>query len=131
MAETSSGPSDLTARLQQQAAHDRQQIEAVIQTELAQLSANSKAIVQREFHTIERDIQRGSHRLRAAALTAWTRPLVIGLLILLGISGGTGRVTWCCPWGRSTTRGRSTRTIGPGPCAGSLPCRFRASEGVL
>ena len=36
----------------------------------------------------------------------------------------TGRGTWCSP------RGRSTR-IGRGPCKGSLPCRFRASEGVV
>ena len=95
MAETSSGTSGLTARLQQQAAQERQQIEAVIQTELATLSANSKAIVQRELSTIERDIQRGSHRLRAAALSAWMRPVVIGLLILLGICGGSwGLLQW-------------------------------------
>ena len=36
----------------------------------------------------------------------------------------TGRGTWCFP------RGRSTR-IGRGPCKGSLPFRFRASEGVV
>ena len=72
MAETSSGTSDLTARLQQQAALDRQHIEAVIQTELAQLSANLKDIVQRALHTIERDTHRGSRRLSAAVLTART-----------------------------------------------------------
>ena len=95
MAETSSGTSGLTARLQQQAAQERHQIEAVIQIELATLSAHSKAIVQRELATIERDIQRGSQRLRTAALSAWTRPVVIGLLLLLGICGGSwGLLQW-------------------------------------
>ena len=36
----------------------------------------------------------------------------------------TGRGTCCCP------RGRSARS-GPGPCKGGLPCRCRASEGVV
>ena len=38
--------------------------------------------------------------------------------------GGRDDGTWCCPWGRWA------RT-GGGPCKGSLPCSFRASEGAV
>ncbi len=37
----------------------------------------------------------------------------------------TGGGTWCCPRGRWRSRS------GPGPCTGTLPSGFRASEGVV
>ena len=42
-----------------------------------------------------------------------------------GSTRRTGCGTWCCPAGRSRSRG------GRGPCTGSLPCGCRASEGVV
>ena len=55
---------------------------------LRQHGENLNRIVKREAHTIERNLER-------VLLTAWSRPIVIGLLIFLGIFVGSwGLMHW-------------------------------------
>ena len=61
--------------------------------QLDKLSENLKRIVNRELYTIENDTKIWSKRLSAAALKAWARPIVVGLLIFLGICGGSWGLT--------------------------------------
>ena len=84
---TSSG-SDLQARLQKRAELDREQIEEVVQSQLNELSKNLKNIINCELDTIENDTKIWIKRLRSAALKAWARPIMVGLLLFLGICGG-------------------------------------------
>ena len=88
-----SGVSDLQARLQKTAETERKEVEAIVQGELKKLSKNLNDIVWKEIYTIERDTKTWSRRLSAAALKAWTRPIVIGLLIFLGICVGSWGLT--------------------------------------
>ena len=88
-----SSVSGLQARLQKRAEPERQQIEAVVQSQLNELSENLKNIVKRELNTIENDTKISSKRLSAAALKAWARPIMVGLLLFLGICGGSWGLT--------------------------------------
>ena len=89
---TSSG-SDLQARLQKRAELDREQIEEVVQSQLNELSKNLKNIINCELDTIENDTKIWIKRLRSAALKAWARPIMVGLLLFLGICGGSWGLT--------------------------------------
>ena len=88
-----SGVSDLQARLQKTAETERQEVEAIVQGELKKLSKNLSNIVWKELYTIESDMKTWGRRLSAAALKAWARPIVIGLLIFLGICVGSWGLT--------------------------------------
>ena len=88
-----SGVSDLQARLQKTAETERQEVEAIVQGELKKLSSNLRGIVAHALYTIESDTKTWSRRLSAAALKAWARPIVIGLLIFLGICVGSWGLT--------------------------------------
>ena len=88
-----SGVSDLQARLQKTAETERQEVEAIVQSEIKKLSKNLRGIVAHELYTIESDTKVWSRRLSAAALKAWARPIVIGLLIFLGICVGSWGLT--------------------------------------
>ena len=88
-----SGVSDLQARLQKTAETERQEVEAIVQGELKKLSGNLRDIVAHALYTIESDTKTWSRRLSAAALKAWARPIVIGLLIFLGICVGSWGLT--------------------------------------
>ena len=92
MNETSS-MSDLQARLQKKAEQDRQQIEAVIQSELKKLSENLNRIVENELYIIGRDTKVLRKRLSMAVLKAWAGPIGVGLLIFLGIFVGSWGLT--------------------------------------
>ena len=108
MNETSS-TSDLQARLQKKVEQDRQQIEAVIQSELKKLSKNLNRIVGNELYIIERDTKVWSKRLSAAALKAWSRPIGVGLLIFLGIFVGSwGLTQWLSSSVESHIEARTT-----------------------
>ena len=90
-----SSVSDLQARLQKMAELERQEVEAIVRGELKKLSSNLKDIVADELYTIESGTKTWSRRLSAAALKAWARPIVIGLLIFLGIYvGSSGLTQW-------------------------------------
>ena len=88
-----SSVSDLQARLQKTAETERQEVEAIVQGEIKKLSSNLSGIVGHALYTIESDTKTWSRRLSAAALKAWARPIVIGLLIFLGIYVGSWGVT--------------------------------------
>ena len=90
-----SNPNDLTARVKSRIEADRRQIEAATTSELRQLGANLRAVVSDELRTIEADTAAATARTRALLLNAWLRPLVAGLTLFLGISGGSwGLMHW-------------------------------------
>ena len=90
-----SNPNDLSARLRSRMEADRRQIEETTASELRRLGANLRAVVSDELRTIEADTAAATGRTRALLLNAWLRPLVVGLTIFLGISGGSwGLVHW-------------------------------------
>ena len=86
MNETSNSMSNVAARFQKKAEQEMQEIEAVWRGALKTLSENLISIAKREAHTIERIMAMG-------LLKAWLRPIVVGLLILLGICGGSWGLT--------------------------------------
>ena len=169
---TSSG-SGLQARLQKRAEQDRQEIEALTQSELKKLAKNLRQSVNDEMYIIVRDIKDHTRWMNAALWRPWLRSVAVGVCPLsrhLGRELGPDAVavqqtsktssrrrpcsrwrsksnaapssgsrrrrgawfstrerkdgsSWSCPRGHSIIR--------PGPWAGGLPCRYRASEGAL
>ena len=90
-----SNPSDLSARVRNRMEADRRQIEAATTSELRRLGENLRAVVSDELRTIEADTAAATARTRALLLNAWLRPLVVGLTLFLGISGGSwGLMRW-------------------------------------
>ena len=72
---------------------DRRQIEEVATSELRLLGENLRAVVNDALHTIEADTAATVGRVRVILLNAWLRPLVVGLSLLLGFSGGSWGLT--------------------------------------
>ena len=90
-----SNPNDLSARVKSRMAADRRQIEAATTNELRRLGANLRAVASDELRTTEADMAAATARTRALLLNAWRRPLVIGLSLFLGFSGGSwGLMHW-------------------------------------
>ncbi len=88
MSETSS-PSDLNSRLRSRLETDRQRIEDAAARELERLGENLSAVASGALRSIERDTAKTTGRMRAMLLRAWLRPLVVGLSLFLGFSGGS------------------------------------------
>ena len=84
-----SNPNGLSARLKSRMAAARQQIEETTASELRRLGENSRAVANDALRTIEADTRATVARVRVMLLNAWLRPLVVGLTIFLGISGGS------------------------------------------
>ena len=84
-----SNPNDLTSRLRTRLEADRRQIEETAASELRRLGENSRAVANDVLRTIEADTAAGIARMRALLLAAWLRPLVVGLSLFLGFSGGS------------------------------------------
>ena len=90
-----SNPNDLTARVKSRMEADRRQIEAATTSDLRRLGANLRAVASDELRIIEADTGAATTRIRVLLLNAWLRPLVIGLTLFLGISGGSwGLMHW-------------------------------------
>ena len=90
-----SNPNDFSVRLTSQMASERRQIEKTAVSELRRLGASLRAVVKDELHITEADTAAGTARIRGVLLNAWLRPLVVGLVIFLGISGGSwGLMHW-------------------------------------
>ena len=89
---TSSG-SDLQARLQKQAEQDRQQIEALTQSELKKLAENLRQSVQNESYIIVSDIKEHTRWMNAALWGSWLRSVVVGVCLFLGILVGSWGLT--------------------------------------
>ena len=90
-----SNPNGLSARVRNRMESDRRQIEAATTSELRRLGENLHAVASDELRTIEADTGATVGRVRLLLLNAWLRPLVVGLTIFLGISGGSwGLMDW-------------------------------------
>ena len=89
---TSSG-SGLQARLQKRAEQERQEIEALTQSELKKLAENLRQSVEDEVYIIVRDIKDHTRRMNAALWGAWLRSMVIGVCLFLGILAGSWGLT--------------------------------------
>lgn len=86
---TTSDPNDLTSRLRRQLETDRKQIEETAARELERLGENLSAVASGALRSIERDTAQATRRMRDLLLKAWLRPLLVGLSLFLGISGGS------------------------------------------
>ncbi len=92
---TTSNPNDLNARLKSRMETDRRQIEEIATNELRLLGANLRAVARDALHTIEGDTAATVGRVRVILLNAWLRPLVVGMSLFLGFSGGSwGLMHW-------------------------------------
>ena len=89
---TSSG-SDLQARLQKRAERDRQEIEALTQSELKKLAENLRQSVNDEMYIIVRDIKDHTRRMNAALWRPWMRSVAVGVCLFLGILAGSWGLT--------------------------------------
>ena len=89
---TSSG-SDLQARLQKRAERDRQEIEALTQSELKKLAENLRQSVNDEMYIIVRDIKDHTRWMNAALWRPWLRSVAVGVCLFLGICVGSWGLT--------------------------------------
>ncbi len=89
---TSSG-SDLQARLQKRAEQDRQEIEALTQSELKKLAENLRQSVTDEMYIIVRDIKDHTRWMNAALWRPWLRSVTVGVCLFLGILAGSWGLT--------------------------------------
>ena len=86
---TTSSPNDLTSRLRTRLETDREKIEEAAARELAQLGERLSAVASGALRSIESDTAEATGRMRELLLKAWLLPLVVGLSLFLGISGGS------------------------------------------
>ena len=84
-----SSQSDLTERLRQKLETERQQIEATASRELRRLGESLSAAASDAQSCIEADMAVSTGRMHVLLMRAWVRPLVMGLSLFLGISGGS------------------------------------------
>ena len=92
---TTSDPNDLSARFQSRMAADRRQFAEAMASELRRHGERSRAIVNDALRSIEADTGVSVARTRVMLLNAWLRPLVVGLMIFVAISGGSwGLMQW-------------------------------------
>ena len=90
-----SNPNDLTTRLRSRMAAERRQIEETAASEQRRLGERLRAVASDALRTIEGDTAATVARVRVMLLNAWLRPLVVGVTIFLGISGGSwGLMHW-------------------------------------
>ena len=76
-------------------ATDRRQIEEAAASEQRQLGENLRAVANGALRTIESDTEASVARMRGMLLNAWLRPLVVGLSLFIGFSGGSwGLMHW-------------------------------------
>ena len=68
---------------------ERRQIQETTTSELRRLGENLRAVATDELRTTESDTAAATARMRVVLLNAWLRPLVVGLIVFLGISGGS------------------------------------------
>ena len=101
-------PNDLTARLRHRLEADRQRIEEAAGRELERPGENLSAVASGVLRSIERDTAEATERMRELLLKAWLRPLVVGLSLFLGFSGGS----WATMHWLSASIQRRTETLG-------------------
>ena len=84
-----SSQSDLTERLRQKLETERLEIEATATRELRRLGESLSAAAGDAQSCIEDDMAASTGRMHVLLMRAWVRPLVMGLSLFLGISGGS------------------------------------------
>ena len=84
-----SNPNDLNSRLRRRLESDRRQIEETATRELKRLGESLSAAASDALRSIEADTAAATARVSVLLRRAWVRPLVIGLSLFLGISGGS------------------------------------------
>ena len=84
-----SSQSDLTGRLRQKLETERLEIEATASRELRRLGESLRAAASDAQSCIEDDMAVSTGRMHVLLMRAWLRPLVMGLSLFLGISGGS------------------------------------------
>ena len=84
-----SSQSDLTERLRQKLETERLEIEATASRELRRLGESLSAAAGDAQSCIEADMAASTGRMHVLLMRAWLRPLVMGLSLFLGISGGS------------------------------------------
>ena len=84
-----SSQSDLTERLRQKLETERLEIEKTATRELRRLGKSLNGVASDALHSIEADMAASTGRMHVLLMRAWVRPLVMGLSLFLGISGGS------------------------------------------
>ena len=84
-----SSQSDLTERLRQKLETERLEIEKTASRELRRLGESLNGVASDALHSIEDDMAASTGRMHVLLMRAWLRPLVMGLSLFLGISGGS------------------------------------------
>ena len=107
MSKTSS-PADLTSRLRTRLETDREQIEETAKRELERLGESLSAAASGALRSIEADTAEATARMSVLLRRAWLRPLVVGLSLFLGFSGGS----WATMHWLSASIQRRTETLG-------------------
>ena len=87
--ERTSSANDLTERLRRRLDSERREIEELTASELARLGEHSRRVARNALHTIERDTEEATGRMRELLLKAWLRPLIVGLSLWMGICAGS------------------------------------------
>ena len=102
-----SNPNDLTSRLGRQLEADRRQIEETAARELERLGESLSAAASGALRSIEADTAAATARVSVLLRRAWLRPLMVGLSLFLGISGGS----WATMHWLSTSIERRIETL--------------------
>ena len=85
---TTSTLNDLTSRLRRRMETDRRRIEKTASREHERLGESLSAVASDALRPIEANTATAKERMRALLLRACLQPQVVGLTLLLGISGG-------------------------------------------
>ncbi len=79
----------MTERLRKRLENERRKIEELTASELERLAENSRRVARNALHSIERDTEEATGRMRELLAKAWQRPLIVGLSLWLGFFGGS------------------------------------------
>ena len=102
-----SSPNDLTSRLRSRLEADRRQIEETAERELERLGESLSAVASGALRSIEADTAAATARVSVLLRRAWLWPLVVGLSLFLGITGGS----WATMHWLSTSIERRIETL--------------------
>ncbi len=84
-----SSQSDLTSRFRRRLENERAEIEATAARELKVLGESLRGVATSALSTIEADTAAWTGKVRAMFLRAWLWPLMFGLILSVGICGGS------------------------------------------
>ena len=79
----------MTERLRQKLETERLEIEQTAGRERRRLGKSLNGVASDALHSIEDDMAVSTGRIHVLLMRAWLRPLVMGLSLFLGISGGS------------------------------------------